>query len=65
MDTQVSEYLDGLLKCFGNIDWEFGYGDRIPPETDEQRKARGKLELWRANKSKTSADPSKKDANKK
>ena len=53
METQIAEHLDGLLTCFGDIDWEFGYGERVPPETEEQRKARGKLELWRANRAKT------------
>lgn len=61
MDTQVAEHLDGVLKCFGDINWEYGYGDRTPPETDEQRKARGKLELWRANRSKVAPDLGKKD----
>ena len=59
MESQIAEHLDGVLKFFGDIDWEFGYGDRTPPETEEQRKARGKLELWRANRNRGGQEPPK------
>ena len=52
IDQHMSETLGALLICFGDIDYEEGYGERIPPETEEQRKAKGLLELWRANRAK-------------
>lgn len=49
-----------MLYCFGDIEYEQGYGERVPPETDEQRKAKGKLELWRANFAKAGGDKGEK-----
>jgi hypothetical protein len=56
------EHLGPLLICFGDIEMVTGYGDRIPPETDEQRKAKLLLEMRRAERAKTQ-DPNKGDKN--
>jgi len=50
--------LGPLLICFGDIEMVTGYGDRIPPETDEQRKAKLLLEMRRGERAKTQ-DPNK------
>lgn len=52
LDQQMSENLSPLLLCFGDIEFENGYGDRVPPETDEQRRAKLLLEMKRAERAK-------------
>lgn len=42
----------GILTCFGEIEYEEGYSERVPPETDEQRKAKMILEMRRADRAK-------------
>ena len=44
------ENLGGILQCFGEIDHDHTWGERVPPETDEQRKAKMRLEIKRADK---------------
>lgn len=34
MEPAISEQLDSLLTCFGDIEWEAGYAERVPPETE-------------------------------
>jgi hypothetical protein len=48
----MEEQLGAILICFGEIEFERGYGERVPPETDEQRKAKMLLELKRAERGK-------------
>jgi len=52
IDQQMEENLGALLLCFGDIAFESGYGERVPPETDEQRKAKMLLEMRRADRAK-------------
>ena len=44
MDNSLVENLGAALICFGDIQLDEAYGDRVPPETDEQKKAKLKLE---------------------
>lgn len=43
IDGLVGESLGSLLICFGDIDVERHWGDRPPPETEDQKKARANL----------------------
>lgn len=57
--------LGPLLLCFGAIEYESGYGDRVPPETDEQRRAKLLLEMKRGERAKATdakADKAKQKA---
>ena len=45
-----------MLTCFGDIDYEVGYGERVPPETDDQRKAKMLLDMKRADRAKQGAE---------
>ena len=56
IDSHMSEYMGSLLLCFGDVDHEEGYGERVPPETEEQRKAKMILEMKRSDRAKGS-DP--------
>ena len=44
LDSHQLENLGAALICFGEIALDERYGDRVPPETDEQKKAKLKLE---------------------
>ena len=44
LDNNQLENLGAALICFGDIQLDERYGDRIPPENDEQKKAKLKLE---------------------
>ena len=44
------ENLGGILQCFGQIDHDVTWGERVPPETDEQRKAKMLLEIKKQDK---------------
>lgn len=35
LDQQTEENLGNLLLCFGDIAYERGYGERVPPETKD------------------------------
>lgn len=52
LDTQMAENLGAFLICFGDIELEEGYGERVPPETDDQRKAKMLLDMKRAERAK-------------
>ena len=56
LDPALADNLAALLICFGDIDYEEGYGERIPPETEDQRKAKLLLEMKRNERAKL-ADP--------
>lgn len=55
MDAITSENLGASLICFGLIELTEAWGERVPPETDEQRKAKMLLELRRSEREKTKA----------
>ena len=52
IDQHMVDQLGALLICFGGIEHEDGYGERIPPETEEQRKAKMLLEIKRGDRAK-------------
>jgi hypothetical protein len=39
ISAEIKENLGAILVCFGEIEYELKYGYRIPPETDEQKRA--------------------------
>jgi hypothetical protein len=55
VDPVLAENLGAILLCFGEIEHDMRYGDRIPPETEEEKKerkarARGARDLDEARK---------------
>jgi len=40
MDAMLIENLGAILLCFGEIEHELHYGERVPPETEEEKRAR-------------------------
>ena len=50
LETYQVENLGGILQCFGEIDHDHTWGERVPPETDEQRKAKMLLEIKKQDK---------------
>ena len=44
-EPTISESLGGILLCFGDIEVDKDWGDRLPPDTEEQRKALLKITL--------------------
>ena len=52
--------MSAILTCFGEIEYEEGYAERVPPETDEQRKAKMILEMRRADRAKANEGKDKK-----
>lgn len=56
LDPQMQENLGALLQCFGDIAYEHNYGEREPPLTETQRKAKLILEHKRGERAKN-ADP--------
>ena len=45
LDTVLVENLGAILLCFGEIEHDLHYGERIPPETEEEKRARFLVEL--------------------
>lgn len=43
IDGLLGESLGSMLMCFGDIEVDKHWGDRPPPETDEQKKAKANL----------------------
>jgi hypothetical protein len=41
---EILDDVSALLTCFGNIEYELCWGDRVPPETLDEEKARKNLE---------------------
>ena len=39
-DPVMNENMASILLCFGEIEHDIQYGERIPPETDEEKKLR-------------------------
>ena len=47
LEPHHHDNLGGILLCFGDIDFDRNWGERVPPETDEQRKAKMLLDMLR------------------
>jgi hypothetical protein len=45
LDSTLVENLGAMLLCFGEIEHDLHYGERIPPETEEEKRARYVAEL--------------------
>jgi hypothetical protein len=45
IDPEIGQSLGSLLMCFGDIEVEKGWGDRLPVDTEEQRKAKVLLKI--------------------
>lgn len=45
LDPMIAESLGSLLLCFGDIEHDKSWGDRQPPDTEEQRKAKYQLKI--------------------
>jgi hypothetical protein len=45
IDPDIGNSLGSLLLCFGDIEVEVGWGDRLPPDTPEQHKAKMLLKI--------------------
>ena len=52
LEPQMVENLRSILICFGEIALDEAWGERVPPETEEQRKAKMLLEMRRNEKAK-------------
>ena len=52
LEPHHNDNLGAILLCFGTIDHDRDWGERVPPETDEQRKAKMLLEMRRADEAK-------------
>jgi hypothetical protein len=57
MDPIMSENLGAMLMCFGEIEHDLHYGERIPQETEEEKRARIVVEI-----KKKEADEARKEA---
>jgi hypothetical protein len=44
-DAMLADNLGSILLCFGEIEFEYRYGDRVPPETEEERRQRTVAEI--------------------
>lgn len=62
MDAAIQESLGSLLICFGDIEVDDGWGDRVPPDTEEQRKNKMLLKIELENKQKDQEERTKKAA---
>lgn len=47
MDPELQENLGNILLCFGDIEHEPCYGERIPPDTEEDLREKQKIEILR------------------
>ena len=45
LDQVITENLGSILLCFGDIEFEPMYGERIPPETEEEKRQRMAAEM--------------------
>jgi len=45
LDATLVENLGAILLCFGEIEHDLHYGERVPPETEEEKRARYVAEL--------------------
>lgn len=45
LDQTLADNLGNILMCFGEIEHEQAYGERIPPETEEEKRARMVAEI--------------------
>ena len=62
LDVNIQESLGSLLLCFGDIEVEEGWGDRIPPDTEEQRKNKMLLKIEMENRQREQEERQKKAA---
>lgn len=62
LDSSITESLGSLLLCFGDIEVDKGWGDRQPPDTEEQRKAKALLKITQEERTKAADDRVKKAA---
>jgi hypothetical protein len=58
----ISESLGGILLCFGDIEVDKDWGDRLPPDTEEQRKAKVLLKITLEERQKAAEERSKRAA---
>lgn len=45
LDAVLVENLGAILLCFGEIEHDIHYGERVPPETEDEKRARYVAEL--------------------
>ena len=64
IDQLTEENLGPLLKCFGDISYERAYGERVPPETEQQKRSRLVLEMKRGERAKQNDPKGEKKLNK-
>lgn len=62
LDVNIQESLGSLLLCFGDIEVEQGWGDRVPADTEEQRKNKILLQMEETAKVKEQEERTKKAA---
>jgi len=62
LDQNMSESLGSLLLCFGDIEIDAGWADRVPPDNDEQRKNKIFLQMEESAKAKDAEERTKKAA---
>jgi len=44
LDNTMVENLGSILMCFGEVEYDMCYGERIPPDTDDDKREKKKLE---------------------
>lgn len=62
LDPAIAESLGSLLLCFGDIEHDKSWGDRLPPDTEEQRKAKYQLKILQEERQKAEDERKKKIA---
>jgi len=62
IDPEIGQSLGSLLLCFGDIEVDKGWGDRLPPDTEEQRKAKVLLKITLEERAKAEEERTKKAA---
>jgi hypothetical protein len=62
LDPMIAESLGSLLLCFGDIEHDKNWGDRLPPDTEEQRKAKYQLKVLQEERQKAEDERKKKIA---
>lgn len=60
LDPEVGNSLGSMLLCFGDIEVDKGWGDRLPPDTEEQRKAKVLLKITLDERAKAQEERTKK-----
>ena len=52
MEQHHIDNLSSILLCFGTIEHDRAWGQRVPPETEDQKRAKLLLEMRKAEKAK-------------